>query len=154
MKLTANQIDVQVGQRMRLRREFYRISQGHLGRQLGLTFSQVQKYEKGINRIGAGRLYLIAEFLGVPVQYFYECTGEENVTEATPTRARCNGQEIAALGEAFCSIDDPDIRRSVLALVRSLAAEALPSSTNGQNFRAYPALPEAAGITDEINPRS
>ena len=60
------------GQRMRRRREALGISQGRLGRHLGLTFSQIQKYEKGTNRIGAGRLYQIAAFLGVPPSYFFE----------------------------------------------------------------------------------
>ena len=66
-----------VGQRMRRRREALGISQGRLGRHLGLTFSQVQKYEKGANRIGAGRLYQIADFLGVQPAYFFAGLDEE-----------------------------------------------------------------------------
>jgi transcriptional regulator with XRE-family HTH domain len=123
VKLTANQIDIHVGHRMRLRREFLGISQGRLGRHLGLTFSQVQKYEKGANRIGAGRLYLIAEFLGVPVQYFFEGLGEQT-GEPQAGRVGRKGEEMAVLEEAFLSINDTDTRRSVLALVRSLAGAA------------------------------
>lgn len=63
---------------MRRRREALGISQGRLGRHLGLTFSQIQKYEKGTNRIGAGRLYQIASFLGVPPSHFFE--GLENAS--------------------------------------------------------------------------
>lgn len=70
--LTAAEIDVYVGHRVRMRREAQGISQGTLGRHLGLTFSQIQKYEKGTNRIGAGRLYQIAQFLDVSVGYFFE----------------------------------------------------------------------------------
>ena len=72
MATTANEVDAHVGQRMRKRRESLGMSQGQLGRHLGLTFSQVQKYEKGANRIGAGRLYLLASLLSVPVHYFFE----------------------------------------------------------------------------------
>lgn len=134
MKLTANQIDVHVGHRMRLRREFLGISQGRLGRHLGLTFSQVQKYEKGANRIGAGRLHLIAEFLGVPVQYFFEGIGEQQ-SAAQGGRVGRKGEEMAILEEAFLSIGDIDTRRSVLALVRSLAgAENGGSLNNGQRL--------------------
>src|SRR6188472_1002835 len=68
----ANPMDVHVGARVRLRRMLLGMSQEKLGEKLGLTFQQVQKYEKGINRIGASRLYDLAQVLGVPVQFFYE----------------------------------------------------------------------------------
>src|SRR5882757_8840256 len=71
-KKTANPIDIQVGNRVRIRRMLIGMSQEKLGDMLGLTFQQVQKYEKGVNRIGAGRLYEIARILGVPVDFFYE----------------------------------------------------------------------------------
>jgi transcriptional regulator with XRE-family HTH domain len=122
VKLKASEIDAHVGRRMRQRREYLGISQGRLGRHLGLTFSQVQKYEKGSNRIGAGRLYLIAEFLGVPVQYFFEGLGVAVAEEPQGARSGRRGEEMAVLEEAFRSIGDSDTRRSVLALVRSLAA--------------------------------
>src|SRR6266576_7359889 len=71
-KKQANPIDAQVGNRVRIRRMLIGMSQEKLGDLLGLTFQQVQKYEKGVNRIGAGRLYEIARILGVPVDFFYE----------------------------------------------------------------------------------
>ena len=120
--MTANEVDVHVGQRTRHLRETLGISQGTLGRHLGLTFSQVQKYEKGTNRIGAGRLYQIADFLDVPVQYFFEGL---DVDAAPRTIAGASGErnaELVALNDAFRSITDPDTRRSVVALVCSLAA--------------------------------
>jgi len=121
--MTANEVDAHVGQRTRHLREAQGISQGTLGRHLGLTFSQVQKYEKGTNRIGAGRLFVIADFLDVPVQYFFEGLDDG----ATGPRPSVNGagernSEMAALNDAFRSITDPDTRRSVVALVCSLAA--------------------------------
>src|SRR5215467_3508159 len=67
-----NPIDVHVGSRVRFRRMLLGMSQEKLGEKLGLTFQQIQKYEKGINRIGASRLFDLAHVLGVPVQFFYE----------------------------------------------------------------------------------
>src|ERR1700740_2478623 len=68
----ANPIDVHVGSRVRLRRMLMGMSQEKLGEHLGLTFQQIQKYEKGINRIGASRLFDLSKVLAVPVQFFYE----------------------------------------------------------------------------------
>ncbi len=68
----ANPVDVHVGARVRLRRMLLGMSQEKLGEQLGLTFQQIQKYEKGINRIGASRLFDLSQVLSVPVQFFYE----------------------------------------------------------------------------------
>ena len=119
MSLSAREIDAIVGQRLRLRREALGISQGRLGRHLGLTFSQVQKYEKGSNRIGAGRLYQIAMYLGVTPAYFFDAVD----AEASVKAGQLNGlerDEVSTLAEAFTSIADPDTRKSVLALVRSL----------------------------------
>jgi transcriptional regulator with XRE-family HTH domain len=103
---------------MRQRRESLGMSQGRLGRHLGLTFSQVQKYEKGANRIGAGRLFLLANFRGVPVHYFFDGLAD---TDALLGRNGDAGGELAALDDAFLSITDPETRQSVLALVSSLA---------------------------------
>ncbi len=120
MTLTATEVDVQVGQRLRRQREALGISQGQLGLQLGLTFSQVQKYEKGSNRIGAGRLFLISKYLGVPVEYFYDGLG--GTAQATPARhSDVQASEIHALNSAFTSIPDGATRQSVLSLIRSLA---------------------------------
>ncbi len=119
MATTATEVDAYVGQRMRQRRESLGMSQGRLGRHLGLTFSQVQKYEKGANRIGAGRLFLLANFLGVPVHYFFE--GLSEVESAQLRGSEATG-ELAALDDAFLSISDAETRQSVLALVSSLAA--------------------------------
>ncbi|TPE50212.1 helix-turn-helix domain-containing protein [Amaricoccus solimangrovi] len=112
-----NEIDKHVGSRMRARRERLGISQGRLGRQLGLTFSQIQKYEKGANRIGAGRLYHIAAYLDVPLTFFFEGLG------GAPTGAAPLARDTEAdLLMAFRAIGGEETRASVLALVRSLAA--------------------------------
>ena len=119
--VAASDVDVHVGARMRQRREALGISQGRLGRHLGMTFSQIQKFEKGANRIGAGRLYQIADFLGVPPHWFFE--GLEPSDDAAPPADKAGlPEESRALVKAFEAIDDPDTRASVLALVRSLVS--------------------------------
>ena len=119
VSLSAREIDQIVGHRVRQRRETLGISQGRLGRHLGLTFSQVQKYEKGSNRIGAGRLYQIADYLGVTPSYFFEDLQGPDRPDAAEVSAATRS-EIRRLTESFSQIDDPDTRASVIALVRSL----------------------------------
>ena len=121
MQMNSNEIDSHVGQRMRQLRESLGLSQGRLGRQLGLTFSQVQKYEKGANRIGAGRLYILAGLLDVPIQYFFEEIGERPEKLVENRRTAAPGSELRELEDAFLSIPDDSTRRSLIALVRSLA---------------------------------
>lgn len=121
VSLSAREIDDHVGRRMRQRRETLGISQGRLGRHLGLTFSQIQKYEKGANRIGAGRLYQISQFLGVPPSYFFEGIGQPAVDPVALGHAvGVRPDEVRTLTEAFGAIPDRETRDSVLALVRSL----------------------------------
>jgi transcriptional regulator with XRE-family HTH domain len=107
------------------------MSQEKLGEMLGLTFQQVQKYEKGVNRIGAGRLFQVARILGVDIPYFYEDVQGEG--GAQPGFAEDNVSppvmEFVASGEglqlslAFMKIKDAKVRKRVLELVKSLAQE-------------------------------
>ncbi len=130
---SASDIDGYVGLRMRRRREALGISQGRLGRHLGLTFSQIQKYEKGTNRIGAGRLYQIATFLGVTPSHFFEgIQGDEGTATTQLANGAARRDEVATLNEAFAAIGDTETRASVLALVRSLAADPSLRSARGQ----------------------
>lgn len=128
MKLTANEIDIHVGQRLRTKRESLGISQGQLGQHIGLSFSQVQKYEKGSNRIGAGRLFLLSQHLGVSVQYFYEGLGGA-AQKGRPRQSESQSGELGALDSAFMSIADGATRQSVLSLIRSLAEAAMPKTS-------------------------
>jgi transcriptional regulator with XRE-family HTH domain len=132
--MSASQIDAWVGQRLRERREALGLSQGRLGRHLGLTFSQVQKYEKGSNRIGAGRLFQIAEFLGVSTSYFYDGLASAEVAGSVTAGASANvaSEEVRALVASFASIADQDTRASVLALVRSLTSFAPANPENAR----------------------
>ncbi|MGH1418996.1 MAG: helix-turn-helix domain-containing protein [Hyphomicrobiaceae bacterium] len=129
----ANPVDVHVGSRVRLRRMLLGMSQEKLGDQLGLTFQQVQKYEKGVNRIGASRLFDLAQVLGVPIQFFYEEAPTPNGQPANqaPGFAEAPAEGFVVeflssrdgleLNKAFVRITDPRVRRSIVELVRSLA---------------------------------
>ena len=126
-KKQANSIDVQVGNRMRIRRMLIGMSQERLGDLLGLTFQQVQKYEKGMNRIGAGRLYEIARILNVPVNFFYEGVNEAQPAAdpagSAPVMDFVSSGEGLQLSLAFMKIKDIKVRKRVLDLVKSLADE-------------------------------
>jgi transcriptional regulator with XRE-family HTH domain len=125
-KKQANPIDAQVGNRVRIRRMLIGMSQEKLGDLLGLTFQQVQKYEKGVNRIGAGRLYEVARILGVPIDFFYEGVGATagNATESgPPVMEFVSSGEGLQLSLAFMKIKDPKVRKRVLDLVKSLVEE-------------------------------
>jgi transcriptional regulator with XRE-family HTH domain len=134
-----NPIDVHVGSRVRLQRMLLGISQEKLGERLGLTFQQVQKYEKGVNRIGASRLFDLAQVLGVSVQFFYDDApaGEVGMGASPGLADRAgdsyifdflNTREGLELNKAFARITDPKARRAILDLVRSLAGEGAADS--------------------------
>ena len=137
-KKQPSSIDAHVGSRVRLRRMLIGMSQEKLGELLGLTFQQVQKYEKGANRIGASRLYDISSILGVPVSYFFD----DIQGEAAASAKRPNGLGATAdvdagpymmefvssaegfqLVRAFTKITDPRVRKRMLELVKSLTGE-------------------------------
>lgn len=124
-KKQTNPIDVQVGNRVRIRRMLIGMSQERLGDLLGLTFQQVQKYEKGVNRIGAGRLYEVARILNVPIDFFYEgvaASGPDSEA-APPVMEFVSSGEGLHLALAFMKIKEPRVRKRVLDLVKSLAEE-------------------------------
>jgi transcriptional regulator with XRE-family HTH domain len=127
-----NPIDVHVGSRVRFRRMLLGMSQERLGEKLGLTFQQIQKYEKGINRIGASRLFDLAQVLGVPVQFFYEEAPAAEPSQLVPDgfaeRSADNSiveflrsRDGLELNKAFVRISDAKARRAIVDLVRSLA---------------------------------
>lgn len=109
-----NPIDVHVGSRVRLRRTLLGMSQEKLGEAIGLTFQQVQKYERGANRIGASRLYDLSRVLDVPVSYFFE---EMASDVAHAAEARLGGMSEAAPSTTYEA--DPMMRRETLELVRA-----------------------------------
>lgn len=132
VKKIPNPVDVHVGRRVRMRRVLIGLSQEKLGEQLGLTFQQVQKYEKGSNRVSASRLYQIAHILGVPVSFFFDDLPEmgagnsvtgfaESSSDATVLDF-LNSSEGLQLNKAFAEIKEPAVRRKIVELVKSLGA--------------------------------
>ncbi len=121
-------IDRNVGQRVRWRRRELKLTQEKLGDMLELTFQQVQKYEKGVNRISAGRLFEMAKVLGVPVTYFYEGVGDvlgretpDIAEEIAPSPAPIMDDDTLELINAYQKIEDVSLRKSLLSAVRSAA---------------------------------
>lgn len=117
--LQSDEIDAHVGSRVRARRIELGLSQAALGRHLGVTFSQVQKYEKGSNRIGAGRLYRLATLLGVSVQYFFDGL-EGSGLDAAGTNEATAAADASRLQEVFRRISDPQTRQAFLSLASSM----------------------------------
>ncbi|WP_184455639.1 helix-turn-helix domain-containing protein [Rhizobium aethiopicum] len=139
---TPNAIDSYVGARIRTRRQLLGMSQERLAEQIGVTFQQVQKYEKGINRIGASRLQRIAEVLHTSPSFFFEQNESQPLSlqglalpdNADPVAEFLRTKEGLVLNRAFLKIADPDIRETIIALVKAMAqaesAPALPSIAN------------------------
>ena len=124
-----SQIDVFVGSRVRMRRLMAGLSQEKLADGLGITFQQVQKYEKGTNRIGASRLQAIADILGVHPSFFFQegddasaRTGAGDTTrEPSEISSFVSSKEGIALNRAFLKITDPVLRKKIISLVAAVA---------------------------------
>lgn len=148
---TPNPIDRHVGSRLRLRRVMLGMSQEKLGEAVGLTFQQIQKYEKGINRIGASRLQQLSRTLDVPPAYFFEgAPAFELPSGAAPGRFEAAEEPKAYAAEflstaeglhlnmAFARIPDPKIRKRILDLVCALAGEEPESPEPGSGAKDPP----------------
>ncbi len=113
-----NPIDIHVGNRVRMRRTLLGMSQEKLGDELGLTFQQVQKYERGMNRIGASRLWDISKVLNTPIEFFYDGMNED-IEQLSPRHIN-RSTHVEGLEETIISLDgDPMNRRETLELVRA-----------------------------------
>lgn len=129
VKRSPNPIDKHVGSRVRLRRLMLRMSQTTLADAIGLTFQQVQKYEKGANRISASRLQQTAHILQVPVTFFFEggpaANGKPTGQQSAPSPAYVStfvaSTDGLALIKAFTALRDAKLRRSVVDLVKEIA---------------------------------
>jgi transcriptional regulator with XRE-family HTH domain len=130
MNKAPNPIDKHVGARVRMRRLMVGMSQGKLGEALEVTFQQVQKYEKGANRIGASRLQQLARVLEVPPSFFFEGAPSSDGMSmgfAEPDSSSyvvdfLSTNEGLQLNRAFAAIKDPKVRKKILDLVQSLAS--------------------------------
>jgi len=133
MNKVPNPIDRHVGSRVRMRRMLIGMTQEKLGEALKITFQQVQKYEKGTNRISASRLQQIANVLGVTISFFYEGAPTEAeaggfAESATPAYVSdfVASQEGLQLMRSFTRIKDPRVRRTIVEHVKALAGEEDP----------------------------
>ncbi len=129
-------IDVHVGTRIRLRRTLLGMSQERLGEALGLTFQQVQKYERGVNRVGASRLFDLSRILDVPISFFFDDMPENLATSfgGQPSRRASglpdagdgfpddtlNRRETLELVRAYYRITDPNVRKRMFDLIKSM----------------------------------
>src|SRR3954471_18214848 len=132
-----NPVDKYVGSRVRMRRIMLGMSQEKLGEALGLTFQQVQKYEKGTNRVGASRIQQISEILQVPVSFLFEGGPTGNATAAGFSEGTSPAyvadflatSEGLALTRAFTRITDAKLRRSIVDMVEQVAAREPPEQS-------------------------
>ena len=124
----AHGVDIHVGERVRLRRKALKISQQDLAKHLTITFQQVQKYERGSNRISASKLYEIAQVLQVPVAFFFEGYQGDAATLPTsgadvPVQEFLHSREAIDLGTAYLGITSSAQRQRVLDLMRVMGAD-------------------------------
>lgn len=125
-----NPVDIHVGTRVRLRRKVMKMSQEKLGNHLGVTFQQVQKYERGANRVGASRLWRMSQVLDVPVAFFYEGLGENipasefGEGDQTPiVYDFINSSDGISLAMAVSKIKSKAVRRQILELARAMSED-------------------------------
>lgn len=130
-----NPIDIHVGARLRLRRTLLGLSQEKLGEAVGITFQQLQKYERGANRISASRLFNLSQVLGVPVGFFFDdmpdpdamATAAENDLPPSSTAEEVDSmarRETLELVRAYYRINETAVRRRAFDLIKALAGEA------------------------------
>ena len=120
------EIDRFVGERIRLYRSMVGMSQQKLAENLGVTFQQLQKYERGENRIGAGRLLTVATVLDIPITFLLDEEGfsqRHGIEHSQVGTAPDTTRDAYTVGRAFSQITDPEIRRSITTLVQSLARQ-------------------------------
>jgi transcriptional regulator with XRE-family HTH domain len=121
-------VDALVGRNIRIRRIDKGLTQTDLGKAIGVSFQQVQKYEQGTNRVGGGRLYKIADVLGLPISAFFEgADSPHHKVKESPTALLAEPHALRLL-RSFCKIDDMEARRAVIAVVEMLAAGPAPRS--------------------------
>lgn len=127
--MSSNPIGIHVGARIKLRRTLLGLSQEKLGDALGLTFQQVQKYEKGTNRVSASKLYRLAQILDVPISFFFDSMpGAGADVPCDPAVDSPNDdpfyrRETVTLVRAYYGIPDPAVRDRLLSLVKSLSRD-------------------------------
>ena len=133
-------VDVYVGRRLRLKRTILGLSQEAVGKQIGVTFQQIQKYERGINRMGASRLYDFARALGVQIAYFFEGYGDYVVEDGSALamaepevggfeNEKVNNRETFEVMRAYYRIKNPAVRKRIVDLIKAMAADEADSKS-------------------------
>jgi transcriptional regulator with XRE-family HTH domain len=136
VKSSPDPVDIHVGSRVRLRRTLLGMSQEKLGNALGLTFQQVQKYERGANRIGSSRLYHLSQILDVPISFFFDdmtsakASGMAEKGKQTFEVEKLSRRETLELVRAYYKIMDPAVRKKIFEMVKAVGNSALGSDTN------------------------
>ena len=134
MTANPNPVDIHVGSHVRLRRTLLGMSQKKLGNALGLTFQQIQKYERGANRIGSSRLFLLSRILDVPVSFFFDdmapevASGQPDFAEAAQANFDQDDlakRETLELVRAYYKITDADVRKRLFDLVKAVGDQVL-----------------------------
>ena len=134
MTANPNPVDIHVGSRVRLRRTLLGMSQKKLGNALGLTFQQIQKYERGANRIGSSRLFLLSRILDVPVSFFFDdmapevASGQPDFAEAAQANFDQDDlakRETLELVRAYYKITDAGVRKRLFDLVKAVGGQVL-----------------------------
>lgn len=120
-KAKATAVDGFVGERLRLRRKLLGMSQGKLGEAVGLTFQQVQKYERGTNRIGASRLFDLARVLDVPISFFFDGLEQTGGRPAESLESMGDRRDTLTLVRHFMGVSEPKMRRAIIDLTRAAA---------------------------------
>ena len=136
VKSSPDPVDIHVGARVRLRRTLLGMSQEKLGKALGLTFQQVQKYERGANRIGSSRLFQLSKILDVPVSFLFD-EMTTDTTQKSDGMAEGNKQvfevdklsrrETLELVRAYYKITDPSVRKKIFEMVKAVGSSAIGS---------------------------
>lgn len=134
-KGTPDGVDIHVGQRLKVRRKLLGLSQEKLAETIGLTFQQIQKYERGMNRISAGRLYQFSKVLEVPVNFFYENLKQnasnppanlglsDNDQESFAHDDFMNSDETLDLLRVYYSIEDKEKRKDIVRFIKSMGGK-------------------------------
>jgi transcriptional regulator with XRE-family HTH domain len=126
---TPDPLDVMVGAKIRIFRTHRGMSQSDLAGKIGVTFQQVQKYEKGINRVGASRLSRIAAVLGISIGELFEPSEDKSAGSKSPFRLLAERDALRVL-KAFSRTSDPRVRRAIAQLVESVADQQPPAKSS------------------------
>ncbi|MGZ9105537.1 MAG: helix-turn-helix domain-containing protein [Rhodoplanes sp.] len=126
-------VDMLVARNIRILRQDRKMSQTELGRKIDVTFQQVQNSENGTNRVGSGRLFRIASILAVPITAFFEGAGQTASEDAGPSPVAMLAEPyVLRLLQAFCALEDMDLRRSLAELAEHMATDAFPARDAGE----------------------